>query len=177
MNKTLTTTAVAAALLASLTACSSGSSSSSQHTSNGNAGASATPAASKPLDASSAFTQLAAKVPTAKLSGTVTAANDGNHLLGRPGQYTSKITFTDTRIKAADVEGLEKGDVTRGGSIEAFATAADAQTRAKYVEDVTKSMPALAEYDYVHGTVLVRVSHLLTPAQAAAYKTAADGLS
>lgn len=38
-------------------------------------------------------------------------------------------------------------------------------------------MPALVEYDYVHATVLVRVSHYLTPAQAATYKTAADGLS
>ncbi|MER6075583.1 hypothetical protein ABT187_43800 [Streptomyces sp. NPDC001817] len=175
MNRTLTAAATAV-LLAALAACSSSNSSNSTGASS-NDKHSAAPAASKPLDAGAAFTQLAAKVPTAKLSGTVTAANDGNHLLGRPGQYTSKITFTDTRIKAADVKGLEKGDVTRGGSIEVFATAADAQTRAKYVEAVTKSMPALSEYDYVHGTLLVRVSHLLTPAQAAAYKTAANGLT
>lgn len=31
-------------------------------------------------------------------------------------------------------------------------------------------MPALMEYDYVKGTVLIRVSKLLTPAQAANYQ-------
>lgn len=174
MNRTLTA-AGAAVLLATLAACGSSSSGSSD-SGNKASNAGAAPAASKPLDAGTAFTKLAAKVSTAKLSETVTAATDGNHLLGRPGQYTSKIDFEDTRIKASDVQGVEKGDVTRGGSIEAFANAADAQTRAKYVEAVTKSMPALNEYDYVHGTVLVRVSHLLTPDQAAAYKTAADSL-
>ncbi|WP_055491690.1 hypothetical protein [Streptomyces sp. TP-A0356] len=134
------------------------------------------PAASK-LDATSAFKQLSAAVPTAKLSGTVTADNDPNHLLGRPNQYTSKITFTDSRIKASDVQFTKPGDVDRGGAIEVFTDPTDAAARAKYIQAVTKSMPALAEYDYVHGTVLVRVSHYLTPAQAAAYKAAADGLS
>ncbi|MER6572607.1 hypothetical protein ABT288_42225 [Streptomyces sp. NPDC001093] len=177
MNRTTLTTAIAAALLASVTACSSGSSSSSQHTSNGKAGASATPTAGKPLDASGAFTQISGKVASAKLSGTVTAANDPNHLLGRPNQYTSKVTFTDSRIKASDVEGTEKGDVDRGGAVEVFGSPSDAQIRAKYIQTVTKSMPALAEYDYVHGAVVVRVSHYLTPAQAAAYQAAANGLS
>ncbi|GHE76355.1 hypothetical protein GCM10018782_57530 [Streptomyces griseoaurantiacus] len=113
---------------------------------------------------------------SAKLSGTVTAANDPNHLLGRPNQYTSKVTFTDARIKAADVSGTEKGAVERGGAIEVFANSSAAQARAKYIQAVTKSMSALAEYDYVHGAVLVRVSHFLTPDQAAAYKSAANGI-
>jgi hypothetical protein len=87
------------------------------------------------------------------------------------------VTFTDSRIKASDVEYTEKGDVERGGAVEVFSDPSDAQARAKYIQAVTKAMPALAEYDYVHGTVLVRVSHYLTPTQAAAYKTAVDGLS
>ena len=170
MNRTLTATATAALLLA-VAACSN------SKTSTDDSEKPAKPAAaSKPLTASSAFTQIAGKIPSAKLSGTVTAANDPNKLLGRPGQYTSKVTFTDSRIKKADVEGTEKGDVERGGAIEAFANPADAAARAKYIQAVTKSMPALAEYDYVHGSILVRVSHNLTPDQAAAYKTAADGL-
>jgi hypothetical protein len=117
--------------------------------------------------------QVSAKVTTAKLSGTVTAANDPDHLLGRPHQYTSKVTFTDTRIKASDVEGTSKGDVSRGGEIEVFGSPTDATARAKYIETVTKAMPALTEYDFVHGTVLVRVSQYLTPVQAGEYKTAA----
>ncbi|MFJ3717906.1 hypothetical protein [Streptomyces sp. NPDC090057] len=162
MKKSLSTTAVTL-LLAGLAACSSnsGSGASDQQSTTGKAGASATPTASKPLDASDAFTQVSGKVDSAKLSGTVTAANDPNHLLGRPGQYTSKITFDDTRIPASEVSGTDKGDVERGGAIEAFATAADARSRAKYVAAV----------------VLVRVSHYLTPVQAAAYKAAACKLS
>lgn len=172
MNRTLTTATAAALLLVGLTACSSKASSSD------NAGKPAkAAAASTPLTASTAFTKLAAKVPAAKLSETVTAANDGNHLLGRPGQYTSKVDFTDSRIKASDIEYTKKGDVERGGAIEVFGSPADAQARAKYIQAVTKSLPMLAEYDYVHGAVLVRVSHYLTPDQAGAYKTAADGLN
>lgn len=130
-----------------------------------------TPAATK-VDASAAFKALTALVPSVKLTGVVTAANDGNHLLGRPGQYTSKITFSDSRIPSSETAGLKADDVSSGGSIEAFDNAADAQARAKYVEAVTKSVPAFAEYDYLHGTILIRVSQLLTPDQAATYKTA-----
>ncbi|MFF7142260.1 hypothetical protein ACFZB5_13560 [Streptomyces nodosus] len=167
MNKTLNVTLGATALIAALTACSSTSASDTD----GNAGPT-----TKPITASTAFTQISGKVTAATLSGTVTADNDPNHLLGRPNQYTSKVTFTDSRIKASDVEGTEKGDVERGGAIEAFANAEDAKARAEYIQSVTKSMPALAEYDYVHGNVLVRVSHYLPPAQAAEYKTATNEL-
>jgi hypothetical protein len=132
--------------------------------------------ASKPLTASTAFDKISASVTSAKLSGTVTAENDPNDLLGRPSQYTSKITFSDSRIAADDVSGTDKGDVDRGGAIESFATADDAKTRAEYIQAVTKGMPALSEYDYVQGTTLVRVSHYLTPKQAGEYKTAVADL-
>ncbi|GED89282.1 hypothetical protein TNCT6_63670 [Streptomyces sp. 6-11-2] len=66
--------------------------------------------------------------------------------------------------------------VERGGAIEAFTSPEDAQARAQYIESVTKSMPTLAECDYVHGSILVRVSHYLTPKQAAEYEAAANGL-
>ncbi|MEU6776458.1 hypothetical protein [Streptomyces sp. NPDC046759] len=174
MRRTITTTTAATALLLALAACSNGKSASS--TDKAAEPAKSAAAAGGNLTAHDAFAKLSGRVRTAKLSGTVTAADDPNHLLGRPGQYTSKITFNDSRIPAGQVSGTDQGDVERGGAIEAFATAADAQTRAKYVEAVTKSMPALAEYDYVHGTVLVRVSHYLTPKQAAGYETATNGL-
>ncbi|MFD8144744.1 hypothetical protein [Streptomyces sp. NPDC059708] len=135
------------------------------------------PAPSKAAaDASSTFAAISTAVPTAKLGGTVTAENDPNHLLGRPGQYTSKITFTDGRIKAADTEGLEAGDIGYGGSIEVFASTADAKARHDYIQTVTKGVPALAEYDYLHDSTLIRVSHLLTPEQAADYEKAAAKL-
>ncbi|MFC8433369.1 hypothetical protein [Streptomyces sp. NPDC057253] len=168
MRRALAAT-TAALLLAGAAACSTSDSSSTHDTKTG-------PAASRPITASSAFSGVSARVSTAKQSGTVTAANDPNHLLGRPNQYTSKVTFTDTRIKASDVSGSEKGALERGGAIEVFADASDAKARADYIQSVTKAMSALAEYDYVHDTVLVRVSHYLTPDQAAEYKAAADAL-
>ncbi|MFC9285283.1 hypothetical protein [Streptomyces sp. NPDC057052] len=132
---------------------------------------------SESVTAREAFTGISASVSSAELSGTVTAESDSNKLLGRPHQYTSKITFDDTRIAAADVSGTDEGDVERGGAIEVFADAADAKARAEYIQSVTKSMPMLAEYDYVHGPVLVRVSHYLTPTQAAEYEAAVEALS
>ena len=166
-------TATVVVLTAGLAACGSDEPAS---TTGGAHKTGASPAATKPPTASTAFTTLAGAVTTAKLSGTITAANDPNHLLGRPSQYTSKVTFTDTRIKATEVVDSTKGSVDLGGAVEVFANSADAAARAKYIQAVTKSMPALAEYDYVHGTVLVRVSHYLTPAQAAGYKSAASKL-
>ncbi|MFF2078652.1 hypothetical protein ACFVXG_28370 [Kitasatospora sp. NPDC058162] len=122
--------------------------------------------------AAATFATVAMAVPSTQFGRSVTAEDDPNHLLGRPGQYTSKVTFTDTRIKAADVDGEDADSVARGGAVEVFATQADAERRAKYVQDTVKSMPALMEYDYVKGTVLIRVSKLLTPAQAANYQGA-----
>ncbi|MFJ1652380.1 hypothetical protein ACIOC2_13370 [Streptomyces sp. NPDC088337] len=170
MDKTLTAALGTAALLTALTACSNSTPTASAPA--GNHGA----AASKPLTADGALAQISTKVTSAELFGTITEENDPNHLLGRPNQYTSKVTFTDSRLKAADVVGAEEGAVERGGAVEVFADPVDAQARAKYIGSVTKSMPTLAEYDYVHGSILVRVSHYLTPAQAAEYKAAADGL-
>ncbi len=139
------------------------------------------PAASE-LDAARVFKTLSAAVPTAKLTWTATAANDPNHLLGRPNQYTSKIAFADSQIPAKDTElggtkMYETGDVQLGGSVEVFSSPDDAAARTKYVAAVTKSVQAFVEYDYQHGAVVLRLSHLLTPAQAAKYKAALDKLS
>jgi hypothetical protein len=173
--RTRAITALTAIALLTLAACSSNDSPNADTTTTAAAGKTA-PAAGQPLTAADAFTKISATVKDAKLSGTVTAENDPNHLLGRPGQYTSKVTFTDSHIKASDVVDSSKGSVDLGGAVEVFADPAAATARAKYIQAVTKSLPALAEYDYVHGTVLVRVSHYLTPTQAAGYKSAANGL-
>ncbi|MFK0222185.1 hypothetical protein ACIQWN_28845 [Streptomyces vinaceus] len=139
--------------------------------------AAASSAAPKPAsDASSTYKAIAAAVPSATGNTPVTADNDPNHLLGRPGQYTSKITFKDSRIKTADTEGLQPGDVSLGGAIEAFTAPAEAEARANYIRTVTQGMPMLTEYDYVHGTNLIRVSRLLTPEQAGDYEKAAAKL-
>ncbi|KAB1986334.1 hypothetical protein [Streptomyces triticiradicis] len=128
------------------------------------------------LTAGAAFRSLSARVRTATPTGTVTAENDPNHLLGRPGEYTSKVTFSDSWVQASQVTGADPGAVERGGAVEVFADASDARARAEYIRGIAESSPALAEYDYVHGPVLVRVSRYLTPKQAAQYESAAAGL-
>ncbi|WP_116211741.1 lipoprotein [Streptomyces olivoreticuli] len=165
---------IAAVLL--LAACSSGK---SAPTTDGKGPV--TPASST-SDATGVFKALAAAVPTAKLTWTATAVNDPNHLLGRPGQYTSKIAFADSQIPSKDTElgGTQlykAGDLQLGGSVEVFPSLEDAAARAKYVTAVTKSVQAFAEYDYQHGDVVLRLSHLLTPDQAAKYKAALGKLS
>lgn len=115
---------------------------------------------------------LAAKIPTVKLVKTYTAEDDRNHLLGRPNGYTSRSAFSDSRVPADQLNGVAPDDTDRGGSVEVFPDEAGAKGRADYIQAVTKSFPAAAEYDYVAGPVLVRVSHLLTPDQAKEYQAA-----
>ncbi|MFD3442540.1 hypothetical protein ACFWU3_34190 [Streptomyces sp. NPDC058685] len=178
MRKPALSAAAFVLALAAMTACGSGSyqkNDQPRNTRTATAGVPTKPA-TKEFTASDAFKVLSGKVASAKLSGVVTEDDDPNHLLGRPNQYTSKVTFTDSRIKVDDVAGAEPGSVELGGAIEVFTTAADSQARADYIQNVTKGMPMLAEYDFVSGTVLIRVSHYLTPTQAADYKAAAAAL-
>ena len=175
-----TRTAIATGLLlaATLTACGGSSSSSDKAadaSSTGPVTGIKTITGTKPT-AATAWAAIHKAVPASRFTLTVTEANDGNHLLGRPHQYTSAMKFSDSRVKASDVEGDEKDDVTRGGGIEVFANHSHAQARADYIQAIVKASPMFAEYDYVSGNVVIRVSHYLSPTQAAEYKTAASKL-
>ena len=101
---------------------------------------------------------------------------DPNKQLGRPGGYVDKLAFTDSRIVKADVLDDNAGSVELGGGVELFADTAGAQTRADYIQQVTAGMPALTEYGYVRGGVLLRLSKQLTPTQAKAYEAALQSL-
>lgn len=98
-----------------------------------------------------------------------TASTDVNKLLGRPGQYVGKANFRDKRIRP--IPGLAF-DVREGGSVETFSNSTDARNRFRYVSGIARSTPLFAEYDYLEGTVLLRVSRELTPTQAKAYERA-----
>lgn len=104
---------------------------------------------------------------------TYNADNDLNKLLGRPGQYTSKVAFKDTHVKLAYVNhsGADIA-VSDGGSIEVCSTLTDAQNRFKYIQTISKSSSMFAEYEYIDGNAILRVSSQLDPAQAKAYETA-----
>lgn len=183
MNRTLNLTATAALACLALTACASSVKPASSDGATVQVSAStatttpATPAAAPAvLNASQVMAKLAQLVPQAKQTVVVTAANDGNHLLGRPNEYTSKVDFSDSRIPASDGQGDDPGDVDFGGSIEVFPSPALAAARVKYIQAVTASVPMFSEYDYQAGDAVIRVSHYLTPAQAADYQKAVKTL-
>jgi hypothetical protein len=160
--------AVALVIGLSLTACSACSATGGQPAA---AGQQVRPATTSPsvaaMTAQQAVAALKAHGLPVTLTSVYTAASDPNHLLGRPGEYISKADFADNRLPAAGA------GVAAGGSVEVFAAQPDAIRRATYIQSVTQAAPiAGAEYDYVSGTILVRVSGTLTPAQATAYKDA-----
>jgi hypothetical protein len=66
------------------------------------------------------------------------ASTDPNSLLGRPGLYTSKSNFTDTRIDQSGFAGEKTIDTEQGGSVEVFASEGDAKQRADYVRSITR---------------------------------------
>lgn len=110
----------------------------------------------------------AATIATALKLGKVkvwTEENDPNKLLGRPGQYTSAASVVDKRTECP------AGDsgISCGASVEVFASAEDAGTRAAYIEGVQKGGGLGTEYHTVVGAALLRVTGELTPKQAAVY--------
>jgi hypothetical protein len=110
-----------------------------------------------------------AGLPIGKIK-VYTAATDGSHLLGRPGGYVGKVSFRDERIH----DGGGGYSVASGGSVEVFASTAAARRRAAFVASIfASSSPAVpSEHDYLRGSVFLRLSHVLTPAQVRAYVAA-----
>lgn len=123
--------------------------------------------------AAQVITQLAHKVPTATASTVYDATTDPNHELGRPGGYTSKAAFADSRIDPSDPKVLNRpGSVDLGGSVEVYPDEQGARNRVDYMQAISKGAPFLAEYDYRNGRVVLRVSRALTPDQAGEYQVA-----
>jgi hypothetical protein len=97
----------------------------------------------------------------------VTEATDDNQLMGRPGQYTSKVFFYDARHpKSPDAPGAGEN------TIETFATAEDAKARRDYIEQMTKGSPLLLQYQILHGRTLVRLDKALLPSEVEGYREA-----
>lgn len=97
-----------------------------------------------------------------------TDESDPNELLARPGQYTSKVNFLDTRLEE-EFGNFEPGD---GGSIEVFPDSAGATGRSEYLQSIGQIFSPAAEYHYIEENVLLRLSHRLLPEQAEAYGAA-----
>jgi len=99
-----------------------------------------------------------------------TASSDPNELLGRPGQYTGKANFQDKRLTPS-----QDFDISGGGSVETFANEDEAAARYEYVGAIAEGSALFAEYDFLEGTVVLRLSKELTPAQVKAYEKALRG--
>jgi hypothetical protein len=102
---------------------------------------------------------------------------DPNHLLGRPNGYLSKVAWQDTRIDQT-YQPEDPGDVKWGGSIEVFSDSTKALARANYLGAISQAASALGDgYDYLLGSILVRLSATLIPTQAMTYAQAIPGLT
>lgn len=137
----------------------------------------AAPSSSAVLDAAAVLAKLKSAGLPITDSATVSEDNDGNHLLGRPGQYVSKVAFADSRV-GTPIDQTDPGN-DAGGSIEVFASASHAQARSDYIQRMLKQLGPIAgtEYHYLSGLVLVRVTGDLPPSAAKDYETAVAGLA
>lgn len=129
-----------------------------------------------PLDAAGVLAELQGAGLPITDSAAVTETNDANNLIGRPGQYVSKMAFADSRVGQPIDQAAPGNDA--GGSIEVFTTASDAQTRSDYIQKSLASLSPAAgtEYHYLTGTALVRVTGVLPPSAAAEYQTAVSAI-
>jgi len=95
---------------------------------------------------------------------TTTAEADPNNLLGRPGQYTARITFTVPGTKSA---GGDQQSCDRGGCIEQWPNQAAAQKRADYIKQLGERLPFAVEYNTARPDgLLLRISRAASPAAA-----------
>ena len=60
--------------------------------------AAAPPETAESLDAAAVLTELESTGLPITDSAAVTETNDANNLIGRPGQYVSKVAFADSRV-------------------------------------------------------------------------------
>ncbi|WP_448620821.1 hypothetical protein [Geodermatophilus sp. URMC 65] len=143
MRKTIIMTIAAAALTAgcgggdSAEATAQATESSTSAAAPESAAAAAPSTTAQVMDAETALATLQdAGLPIAD-SAVITETNDANDLIGRPGQYVSKVAFADSRL-GVPIDPTEPGN-EGGGSIEVFADGADAQARSDYIQETLQS--------------------------------------
>jgi len=96
------------------------------------------------------------------------AATDPNTLLGRPGQYVSKVNFEDTSVEQ-DTTALPFS-IVNGGTVEIFSDEADAEIWQESVEAIARSGIAQdVQYVYREDLIVIRLSRVLLPDEAEAY--------
>lgn len=116
---------------------------------------------------------LQAAIP--ELTGRIemTEDNDTNDLIGRPGQYDQASFVGDTRLGCEKADDYNDLDTACGVKIERWADGDAAQARAEDIQTKLKDYGLGAEYDYVIGRLLLRLSGDYKPSQAEAIQAAA----
>lgn len=170
---------LAAAALLTLTACGSDDPAPAATDSAPVAGVSSAPAGGQvaQMDAEQVADALRQAGVPLTVTLVYTADNDPNNLLGRPGGYTSKVAFTDSRIDPAEVNDPAPDAIDRGGSVEVYPDATAAAARKEYIQKILQGAGGVlgTEYDYLSGGVVLRVTGKLTPDEAGVYETALAG--
>jgi len=90
---------------------------------------------------------------------------DLNGALGQPGKYIAKLNFALTSIDP-DADAVPELDVDQGGSIEVFASPADAIARQSYVSDVQLNYFGETDLHFVYGSAYLRLSNRIDPDEA-----------
>lgn len=102
-----------------------------------------------------------------------TEDTDLNKLLGRPGQYTSKVGFEDKRLEQVNANNEflteEERKEPTGGTVEVFNNEKDMLNRKKYIESFSTSS-MFSQYVYSKGNALLRIDGKITPTQAKEYE-------
>ncbi|OTG65911.1 hypothetical protein [Acinetobacter silvestris] len=103
--------------------------------------------------------------------------DDPNKQLGRPNQYTSKISWADKRIDPHDFSDKNEDEINdldpteyKGGTIEGFRNIADLNRRYNYIKNITLNVPMLNQYMYKKGLFIMRLDKNFTPSQAKEYE-------
>lgn len=141
-----------APLLVALVACGGGSSDSE----------------SSAESASDAAAAIQGKVDSVTKIEDLTEDTDSNDLLGRPDGYKAATVLYDSRSDGCDGPGVDCGAV-----VEQWPDSDAAQERADYIESI--GAPLANEYDYVSGSMVLRVSGALKPSEASEYEDAFSG--
>ncbi|MFT3877166.1 MAG: hypothetical protein QM708_12195 [Propioniciclava sp.] len=133
-------------------------------------GAPAAPAATsakpaKPADAT-AWAELAKQGSTTKIV-TITEDNDPNNLIGRPNGYKTAAVIYDSGASCDQL------GTSCGGTVEVFATEAEAKARSEYTQGVLKDAPMFGtEYHTLNGAALLRITGNIKPSVATGYADA-----
>lgn len=93
----------------------------------------------------------------------VTATDDPDGQLGKPGGYTSRVDFLDTSLAQPGTAWT----LTSGGAIEVFASDVDARKAMKALDTANKTNPT--EHDYLAKTIVLRLSLNVAADQQSSY--------